>query len=129
MRCNLFHLELEDARLRVDRLDRAREHDPPAVQEPRAENERRRLPARRIDDDAFDDADTRAVSLHAEALRSREPVLEHVAAPAEHVRPHTGSVPQRPCAKPQKIPSVLARATASVLDPASSLRRIALTWW
>jgi hypothetical protein len=127
-RHTFLDLDLEQARLRIDRLDRAREHDAAAMQEARTEDERRRLAARRVDDDAFDDADTRPVRLHAEALGSREPVLEHVAAPAEHVRPHTESVPNLRYAKPQEMPSAAARATASVLEPASSLRRIALTW-
>ena len=99
------------------------------MQEPRAEHERGRLAASRVEDHAFDDSDARPAGAHAEPLGICEPVLEHIAAPAEHVRPHSQVLTATPPgAKPQKIPSVLARATASVLEPASSLRRIALTW-
>ena len=85
----LFDFELEQPRLRIHCLDRPREHDAAPMEKARAEDERGGLAARRIDDDVFDDADAGAVRLHAEALGSREPVLEHVATPAEHIRPHT----------------------------------------
>jgi hypothetical protein len=93
-RRRLFHLELEQTCLRIDRLDRAREHDAAAMQEARAEDERGRLPANRVEHDAFDDTDSRPAGAHTEPLGSLEPVLEHVAAPAEHVRPHNCCLPQ-----------------------------------
>jgi len=88
LRAALFHLELEHTRLRIDGFDRAREHDAAPVQEARAEDERGRRAAGRVEHDIFDDADARSAGAHAEPLGSREPVLEHVTAPAEHIRPH-----------------------------------------
>jgi hypothetical protein len=129
-RRRLLHFDLEQPRFRIDGLDRAREHDSAAVQEPGTEDERGRLAAHRVEHHAFDDADPRPVGTHAEALGIREPVLEHVAPPAEHIRPHIGSVGiwVESETRLQRMPSVLALPTASVLEPAPSLRRIALTW-
>jgi hypothetical protein len=71
------------------------------MQEPRADDERGCRAARRVEHDVFDDADSRAAGAHAEAFGSREPVLEHVAAPAEHVRPHISCIPQ-----PARLPNL-----------------------
>jgi len=89
-----LQFELEEARLRVDGFDGAYEHDAAAVQEPRADHERGCRAAGRVEHDVLDHADSRAAGAHGEAFGSREPVLEHVAAPAEHVRPHIRSIPQ-----------------------------------
>ena len=86
------HLEVEHALLRVDGLDGVDEDDATAMQEARAEHERGRRAANGVEHAAFDDADPRAPSAHAEALGSGKPVREHVTAPAEHVRPHTENV-------------------------------------
>jgi hypothetical protein len=88
----LFHLELEQPRLRIDGLDRAHRDHSAAAQDAGAQDERGRLAARGVDHDVLDNSDARPTGQHREALGSHEPVLEHVAAPAEHVRPHTGCV-------------------------------------
>ena len=106
LRRAFFHLELEEPRLRIDGLDRAREHHTAAMQETRAEDERGGRAVRRVEHDVFDDPDARPAGSHVEAFRPREPVLENVAAPAEHVRPHVGSVPQ-----PSGIRNLRSRAT------------------
>ena len=140
----LDDFEVEQPRLGIDGLDGPREHDAPAVQERRADDERRRLSPNGVPHDVPDDADSGTSRADDEPVGVCEPVLEHVATPAEHVRPHRASLPQphlRPNLGPldfqaqndwiphQKMPSVLARATASVREAAASFRRIALTWW
>ena len=127
----LLDLELEEPLRRIDRRNRLREHEAPPAQERRTDDECRRAAASGIDHDVVDDAHAGAARAHDESVRVREPVLQDVAAPAEDVRPHMAPLPQLRGSETSahEIPSVLARATASVLEPASSLRRIALTWW
>ena len=84
----LLRLELEEALLRIDRLDSARQDDPPSVQEGRAQHKRTRAAVDRIDDDAVHDTDTRAAGTDREALGVAEPVLEHVATTSEDVSRH-----------------------------------------
>jgi hypothetical protein len=83
----LLHLELQHPRGRVDGGDPLRREDARAVQA-RAQDESVGAAAHGIDVDAANDADPRPARADDESLRPREPVLEDVAPPLEHVLPH-----------------------------------------
>ena len=120
----LLHLELERARLRIDRLDRAREHDAPAVQEPRAEHERGRLAARRVEHDAVDDTDTRPVNGRRTPRHSRASTRARCCPGRTHTPPQSVLT-----ATPRRETSGRSRACSPGRPPRFSSRPRACGGW